>query len=89
MTYTGYPDVIEEFSDANWVTDSNSVKSTTGYVFIFSGVAMSWQSCKQTMIARSTVEPELIALDITCTDAEWLKKLLSELSIVHKPIFLS
>jgi len=41
LTYTGYPDVMEGYSDANWVTDSNSVKSTPGYVFIFGGAAVS------------------------------------------------
>ena len=41
LTYIGYPDVIEGHSDANWVTDSNSVKSTTEYVFMFGGAAVS------------------------------------------------
>ena len=41
LTYTGYPDVIEGYSDANWVTDSNSIKSTAGYVFIFDGAIVS------------------------------------------------
>jgi len=33
LTYTGYPNVMKDYSDTNWVTDFNSVKSTTGYVF--------------------------------------------------------
>ena len=32
------------------------------------------------------MESELIALDTTCSEAEWLKDLLSEFSIVPKPI---
>ena len=32
------------------------------------------------------MEFELIALDTTCSEAEWLKDLLSEFSIVPKPI---
>ena len=31
------------------------------------------------------MESELIALDTTCTEAEWLKDLLSELPLVPKP----
>ena len=73
LTYTGYPDVMEGYSDANWVNDSNSVKSTSGYVFMFGGAPVSWKSCKQTVIARSTMESELIALYTTCIEAEWLK----------------
>ena len=34
LTYNGYPDAIEKYSDANWVTDSNNVKFTTEYVFM-------------------------------------------------------
>ena len=41
LTYTGYPDAMEGYSEANWITDSNSVKSTTGYVFMFGGAAVS------------------------------------------------
>jgi len=37
LTYIRYPDVIEGYSDANWVTDSHSVKFTIRYVFIFGG----------------------------------------------------
>jgi len=41
LIYTGYLDIIEGYNDAKWVTDSNSVKSTTGYVFVFDGVDVS------------------------------------------------
>jgi len=41
LTYTRYPNIIKEYSDANWVTDSHSVKSTIGYVFMFGGAAVS------------------------------------------------
>jgi len=41
LTYTGYPDIMEGYSDANWVIDFNSVKSTTGYVFMFGGAGVS------------------------------------------------
>jgi len=41
LTYTRYCDVIEGYSDTNWVTDSNSVESTVGYVFVFGGAAVS------------------------------------------------
>jgi len=41
LTYTGYPNIIEGYSDDNCVTDSHSVKSTTGFVFMFGGVDVS------------------------------------------------
>jgi len=76
LTYTGYPDVMKSYSDAKYVTDFNSVKSTTGYIFMFGGGIVSWKSRKQTVIARSTMKSELIVLDTTCFKAEWLKDLL-------------
>jgi len=41
LTYIGYPDVIKGCRDANWVTDSHSVKSTIGSAFMFDGDAVS------------------------------------------------
>ena len=35
LTYTEYPDITEGYSDAIWVIDSHSIKSTIGYVFMF------------------------------------------------------
>ena len=41
LTYTVYLDVIKRYSDANWVTGSHNIKSTTGYVFMFGGATAS------------------------------------------------
>ncbi|KAM2709368.1 hypothetical protein EV2_047063 [Malus domestica] len=42
--YKGFPYVVEGYSDANWITDSSEVKSTSGYVFLLGGAAISWGS---------------------------------------------
>ncbi|KAL6315854.1 hypothetical protein AAG906_012190 [Vitis piasezkii] len=39
----GFPSVLEGFSDANWISDSDEMKSTKGYVFILGGSAVSWK----------------------------------------------
>lgn len=36
------------------------------------------------IISRFTLEPELIALDTTCTEAEWLWDLLHDMSIISE-----
>ena len=46
LHYNKYPAVIEGYSDANWITGSNDVKSMSGYVFILGGGAVSWKSSK-------------------------------------------
>ncbi|KAI5322517.1 hypothetical protein L3X38_031589 [Prunus dulcis] len=50
------------------------------------GAAISWGSKKQKIISRSTIESELIALDTTCTEAEWIKSLLMDMPMVEKPL---
>jgi hypothetical protein len=84
--YTGYPRVLEGYSDSNWISDADEIKATSGYVFTLGGGAVSWKSCKQTILTRSTMEAELTALDTATVEAEWLRELLMDLPIVEKPI---
>ena len=39
--YTGYPRVLEGYSDSNWISDADEIKSTSGYVFTLGGGAVS------------------------------------------------
>ena len=78
--------MVEGYSDANRITRSNDVKSTTGYVFILGGGAVSWKSSKQTCIARSTMESEFIALDKAGEEAEWLRNFLEDIPFWPKPV---
>ena len=84
--YTGYPRVLEGYSDSNWISDADEIKATSGYVFTLGGGAVSWKSCKQTILTRSTMEAELTALDTATVEAEWLHELLMDLPMVEKPI---
>nr|ABA96256.1 retrotransposon protein, putative, Ty1-copia subclass [Oryza sativa Japonica Group] len=84
--YTGYPKVLEGYSDSNWISDADEIKVTSGYVFTLGGGAVSWKSCKQTILTRSTMEVELTALDTATVEAEWLRELLMDLSVVEKPV---
>ncbi|KAJ9562152.1 hypothetical protein OSB04_007312 [Centaurea solstitialis] len=63
LQYGRYPAVIEGYSDANWISDIKDSRSTSRYVFTLEGAAISWKSSKQTVIVRSTMESEFIALD--------------------------
>ena len=38
------------------------------------------------ILTRSTMEAELAALDTSCVEAEWLRELLMDLSVVDKPV---
>ena len=84
LSYSGFSSVVEGFSDTNWITDNLDIKSTTGYVFLFGGAAISWGSKKKTLISIGTMESEFITLDTTCAEAEWIKNLLLEIPLVEK-----
>jgi hypothetical protein len=84
--YTGYPRVLEGYSDSNWISDADEIKATSGYVFTLGGGTVSWKSCKQTILTMSTMETELTILDTATVEAEWLRELLMDLPIVEKPI---
>ncbi len=81
LQYVGFPQALEGYCDANWVSDNDEVSSTSGYVFTLCGGAISWKSSKQTCIARSTMESEFIALDLAGQEAEWLRSLLADLPL--------
>ena len=44
LHYTGYPSVLEGYSDENWIFDADEMKATTGYMFTLGGGAVSWKS---------------------------------------------
>jgi hypothetical protein len=84
--YSGHPTVLEGYSDAKWIFDIDQIYVTSVYVFTLGGGAVSWRSSKQTILTKSTMEAELTALDIASAEAEWLRELLSDLSVVKKLI---
>ena len=75
------PSVITGYSDADWAEDTSDRKSTSGYVFMMAGAAISWKSNKQTCVALSTAEAEYIALSAATQEAIWLQHLTRDLLI--------
>ncbi|KAJ0850834.1 putative RNA-directed DNA polymerase [Helianthus annuus] len=86
LHYTRQPAVIEGYTDANWISDNKDSKSTSGYVFTLGGAAIAWKSSKQTVIARSTMESEFIALDKSGEEAEWLRQFVEDIPRWPKPL---
>ena len=48
--------------------------------------AICWKSKKQTIIAKSTIEAELIALALASEEANWKRDLLHKIPLWEKPI---
>ncbi|KAF3640489.1 putative metalloendoproteinase 1-like [Capsicum annuum] len=70
ILYSRFPSTLEGYCDVNWIFDSNETKFTSGYMFTLGGGAVSWKSAKQTIIARSTMKSEFVALKLASTETE-------------------
>ncbi|CAM8965807.1 unnamed protein product [Rhodiola kirilowii] len=86
LHYTRYPEVIEGYTDASWISDIQDSKATSGYVFTLGGAAVSWKSSKQTLITRSTMEAEFVALDKCGEEAEWLRNFVEDIPGWKNPV---
>jgi hypothetical protein len=84
--YSSQHAVLEGYSDLNWIFDVDELYAASGYVFTLGGGMVSWRSCKQTILTRSTMEAEHAALDPSTVEAQWLRELLMDLPVVGKPI---
>jgi len=72
-------DTILGYVDADWGSDVNDRKSTSGYAFTLSGGAISWSSKKQSAVALSSTEAEYIAGAHAAKEAIWLGRLFAGL----------
>lgn len=70
------------YSDSDFAGCVDTRKSTSGYIFMLAGGAISWRSAKQTMIATSTMEAEFISCFEATSQGLWLKSFITELRIV-------
>ena len=70
------------YTDSNFLSDRESRKSISGYVFTLGGGAISWRSVKQSSIADSTMEAEYIAASKVIKEVVWLKNFLLDLGVV-------
>lgn len=77
IIYTSDSNNLELHTDADFASDVDSRKSTTGYVIKMAGGPISWRSRKQPTAASSTTEAELIAASESCKEILWLQQLLS------------
>ncbi|GKE20363.1 hypothetical protein Tco_1431875 [Tanacetum coccineum] len=86
LSYVGYPLVLEAYSDASCINHVEDSSSTSGWVILLGGGAISWASKKQTCITGSTIESKFVALSTVGKEAEWLTNLIHKIPIWLKPI---
>ena len=67
------------YSDADHARDWDSRKSTSGFVFVLHGGAISWRSKLQGLVTCSTLEAEFVAASEASNEMIWLDRLLKDL----------
>lgn len=77
------------YADSDWAGNKLDRKSTSGLVISISGSPIIWRSQKQTSLALSSVEAELVAANNAATELTWLQTTLEELKVrINLPITL-
>jgi transposase InsO family protein len=68
------------YSDADHGGDKTTGRSTTGVVCTYAEGAISWFSQRQTSVAISTTEAEVVAASEATREVVWLKRLLNDIA---------
>jgi ribonuclease HI len=81
INFGGTSSGLKVYCDADYAGDIDTRRSTTGYVFILNGGAITWSSRLQQTVAASTTEAEYMAAAGAIKEALWLRKLLADLQL--------
>ena len=71
------------YSDSDFAGCQDSKRSTSRYIFMLAGEAISWKSVKQTLIASSTMDVEFIACFEASNHGIWLRNFVTGLRVVN------
>ena len=70
------------YVDSDFAGCVDSRKSTSGYIFMLAGGAVSWKSVKQSLTATSTMEAEFVSCFEATSHGVWMKSFISGLRLV-------
>jgi hypothetical protein len=79
LTSESFNNNVVSFADADWATDEDTRRSTSGWVTLMNGGPLSWRVKRQATVATSSAESELYSLGDCIKEVRWLQKLLKEL----------
>ncbi|TPX53139.1 DNA-directed DNA polymerase [Powellomyces hirtus] len=74
---------LHAFTDADYASDINDRKSTSGFCMLFSGAAIHWKCSKRKCIVQSSTESEYVAGALATNKSVWFRNLLTQ--ILGKP----
>jgi hypothetical protein len=72
---------LNGWTDSDYAGDLDDRKSTSGYLFMLGGGAVSWSSKKQPIVTLSTTEAEFVAAASCACQSIWLRNILKHLMV--------
>jgi len=72
---------LNAFADADWGSDPDDRKSTSGLVVYLGSNPIAWLSKKQKVVSRSSTEGEYHSTAATLAELKWIQNLLTELRL--------
>ncbi|KAG5866463.1 hypothetical protein JTB14_022611 [Gonioctena quinquepunctata] len=79
----GAKEELETFSVADHGGDDTTGRSTTGVLGMYADGAIFWHSQRQTSVAISTTEAEIVAAREAAREIVWLKRLFEEIIVLR------
>ncbi len=73
------PNTLWGYVDSDWAGCPDSRRSTSGFVFMLNGAAISWRSKRQPTVALSSAEAEFISASAMVQEVIYLRKFLANL----------
>jgi hypothetical protein len=72
---------VHGYIDADWAGSISDKKSTSGFMFSFGSVVVTWSSMKQPTVALSSTEAEYRGAAMATCEVAWPRKLLGDLGL--------
>lgn len=80
-------EMVEAYADADWGNDPNDRRSVSGYIVKLFGSTVTWATKKQSSVALSTTEAELMALCQVSCEVVWIINVLNSVDLkVSEPV---
>ena len=64
------------YVDEGYLSDPHKTRSQIGYIFTYGNTAISWRSVKQTMVAISSNNSEILAMYEASRECVWLRSMI-------------
>jgi len=77
--YGGSEAGLVGYSDAEYASDLETRRSTTGYIFCMANGPVTWSCQRQKLVTLSTTESEYVAAATAAKELIWLRKLLKDI----------